>query len=163
MLPFLGGGDMIATVHEEESTWADVPHKFEAGTPNIADVIAFGAAIEYLEAIGMESVRQHEIELTAYAMDQLDRVPRLAMHGPRDPLSRGGVVSFEIDGVHPHDMATVADSHGVAIRAGHHCAQLLMRHLHVPATSRASFAIYNDRSDVDVLLEAIAHAQKVFA
>ncbi len=163
MLPFLGGGDMIATVREEASTWADVPHKFEAGTPNIADVIAFGAAIEYLENLGMGAVRQHEVAMTAYAMDALENVPGLTIHGPRDPEARGGVVSFEIDGVHPHDLATIADGYGVAIRAGHHCAQLLMRHLHVPATSRASFAIYNDREDVDVLIEAIGHARKVFA
>ena len=162
MEPFLGGGDMIATVREEGSTWAKVPHKFEAGTPNIADVIAFGAAIEYLEALGMANVRQHEIDLTAYAMDALDGVPGLRIHGPRDPNDRGGVVSFEIEGIHPHDLATIADSHGVAIRAGHHCAQLLMRELSVAATSRASFAIYNDRDDVDVLLEAIEHARKVF-
>lgn len=163
MLPFLGGGDMIATVREETSTWADVPHKFEAGTPNIADVIAFGAAVEYLEGLSMQAVRAHEVAITSYAMDALAKVPGLVMHGPRDPNDRGGVVSFEIEGVHPHDLATIADGHGVAIRAGHHCAQLLMRHLRVPATNRASFAIYNDNEDVDVLLEAIAHAQSVFA
>jgi cysteine desulfurase/selenocysteine lyase len=163
MLPFLGGGDMIATVREEGSTWADVPHKFEAGTPNIADVIAFGAAIDYLEALTMPFVREHELEMTAAAMDRLEQIDGLRIHGPRDPLARGGVVSFEVDGVHPHDMATVADGHGVAIRAGHHCAQLLMRHLKVPATSRASFAIYNEPAEIDALVEAIEHAQKVFA
>ena len=163
MDPFLGGGDMIATVREQSSTWAEVPYKFEAGTPNIADVIAFGAAIEYLEALGMPAVRQHEIELTACGMNALERIPGLAIHGPRDPLARGGVISFEIEGVHPHDMATVADSHGVAIRAGHHCAQLLMRHLGVPATSRASFSVYNRPGEIEVLVEAIKHAQRVFA
>mgnify|MGYP001015034251 CR=1 FL=1 len=163
MLPFLGGGDMIATVREEGSTWAEVPHKFEAGTPNIADVIAFGAAIDYLEALTMPFVREHEIAMTAAAMDRLESIPGLRIHGPRDPEARGGVVSFEIDGVHPHDMATVADGHGVAIRAGHHCAQLLMRHLGVPATSRASFAIYNQPAELDALIEAVEHAQKVFA
>lgn len=163
MDPFLGGGDMISIVREEGSTWADVPHKFEAGTPNIADVIAFGAAIEYLEDLGMQKVRKHEVQLTSYAMDQLETVPGLAIHGPRDPESRGGVVSFEVPGIHPHDMATIADGHGVAIRAGHHCAQLLMRQLGVPATSRASFSVYNDQDDVDVLMEAIEHARKVFA
>ncbi len=163
MLPFLGGGDMIATVREEGSTWADVPHKFEAGTPNIADVIAFGAAIDYLEALTMPIVREHEVQMTALAMDRLEAIPGLRIHGPRDPLARGGVVSFEVEGVHPHDMATVADAHGVAIRAGHHCAQLLMRHLGVPATSRASFAIYNEPGEIDALVEAIEHARKVFA
>lgn len=163
MPPFLGGGDMIAVVREEGSTWADVPHKFEAGTPNIADVIAFGAAIDYLDGLGMPAVREHEIQLTSYAMDRLEALPGLTIHGPRDPESRGGVVSFEIEGIHPHDMATIADSHGVAIRAGHHCAQLLMRKLGVPATSRASFSVYNDRDDIEVLVEAIEHARKVFA
>ena len=163
MEPFLGGGDMIATVREEGSTWANVPHKFEAGTPNIADVIAFGAAIEYLEALGMPDVRAHELELTAHAMDALRAIPGLAVHGPPSADERGGVVSFELPGIHPHDIATIADSHGVAIRAGHHCAQLLMRHLAVPATSRASFAIYNDSDDVEVLVEALEHARKVFA
>ncbi len=163
MLPFLGGGDMIATVREEGSTWAEVPHKFEAGTPNIADVIAFGAAIDYLEALTMPLVREHEVEMTALAMDRLEAIQGLHIHGPRDPRARGGVVSFEVDGVHPHDMATVADGHGVAIRAGHHCAQLLMRHLSVPATSRASFSIYNEPGQIDALVEAIEHSQKVFA
>lgn len=163
MLPFLGGGDMIATVREDESTWADVPHKFEAGTPNIADVIAFGAAIRYLEGLGMRAVRQHELELTGHAMEALQSIEGLRFHGPRDPELRGGVVSFEVPGVHPHDMATIADGHGVAIRAGHHCAQLLMRHLEQPATSRASFSIYNDRDDIEALVEAVEHAQKVFA
>ncbi|MGE0600344.1 MAG: cysteine desulfurase [Dehalococcoidia bacterium] len=163
MLPFLGGGDMIATVREEGSTWADVPHKFEAGTPNIADVIAFGAANDYLESLSMAAVREHELDLTARAMDRLETVPGLRIHGPRNPEERGGVISFEVEGVHPHDMATIADSHGVAIRAGHHCAQLLMRHLGVPATSRASFAIYNDASEIEALIEAVEHAQRVFA
>ncbi len=163
MPPFLGGGDMIATVREEGSTWADVPHKFEAGTPNIADVIAFGAAIDYLEALTMPFVREHELAMTALAIDRLEALPHLRIHGPRDPRARGGVLSFEVDGVHPHDMATIADGHGVAIRAGHHCAQLVMRHLGVPATSRASFAIYNEPREVDALVEAIEHAQKVFA
>ncbi len=163
MDPFMGGGDMIATVREEGSTWAEVPHKFEAGTPNIADVIAFGAAIEYLEALCMENVRRHEVALTAFAMDTLQRIPGLTIHGPCDPEARGGVVSFEVAGIHPHDMATIADGHGVAIRAGHHCAQLVMRQLRVPATSRASFSVYNGEDDIAPLLEAIEHARKVFA
>jgi cysteine desulfurase/selenocysteine lyase len=163
MGPFLGGGEMISVVREEGSTWAHVPHKFEAGTPNIADVIAFGAAIEYLEALGMDAVRAHEVAITGYAMDELEKLPGLAIHGPRDPNARGGVVSFALGGIHPHDISTIVDSHGVAIRAGHHCAQLLMRALGVPATSRASFSVYNDRDDVDALVEALKHAQQVFA
>ena len=163
MEPFLGGGDMIATVREEGSTWADVPHKFEAGTPNIADVVAFGAAIEYLEALGMAEVRAHELHMTALGMEELRQVPGLAIHGPSSAEERGGVISFELAGIHPHDVATIADSHGVAIRAGHHCAQLVMRHLDVPATSRASFSIYNDADDIEALVEALAHARKVFA
>jgi len=163
MGPFLGGGEMISVVRQEGSTWAAVPHKFEAGTPNIADVIAFGSAIDYLEALGMEAVREHEVALTAYAMAALEGIPGLSIHGPRDATERGGVVSFALEGLHPHDISTIADSHGVAIRAGHHCAQLLMRELGVPATSRASFAIYNDTEDVNVLVEALEHARKVFA
>jgi cysteine desulfurase/selenocysteine lyase len=163
MEPFLGGGEMIAIVKPEGSTWADVPHKFEAGTPNIADVIASGAAFDYLRELGMDSVREHEKAITAYAMDSLQRIPGVSIHGPLDVEQRGGAVSFSMDCAHPHDISTIVDGHGVAIRAGHHCAQLLMRRLGVPATSRASFAIYNDNNDVDVLVEALQHVRKVFA
>ena len=163
MAPFLGGGEMISVVKPEASTWADVPHKFEAGTPNIADVIAFGAALDYLRELGMETVREHEKAITAHAIEQLERLPGVHIHGPHDVELRGGAVSFTVDGVHPHDVSTVVDSHGVAIRAGHHCAQLLMRRLNVPATNRASFYIYNDERDVEVLIEAIRHAIKVFS
>jgi cysteine desulfurase/selenocysteine lyase len=163
MAPFMGGGEMISVVREEGSTWASVPHKFEAGTPNIADVIAFGTAIEYLEGLGMESVRAHEVEVTGYAMDELEKLPGLTIHGPRDPQERGGVVSFALEGIHPHDISTIVDGHGVAIRAGHHCAQLLMRALGVPATSRASFSVYSGPDDVDALVAALKHAQEVFA
>lgn len=162
MPPFLGGGEMISIVREEGSTWADVPHKFEAGTPNIADVIAFGAALDYLKAIGMQNVRDHEVNITAYAIDRLKALSA-HVHGPQDAAIRGGAVSFAIDGLHPHDVSTIVDSYGVAIRAGHHCAQLLMRRLQVPATSRASFYIYNDTSEVDALVEALEHAKKVFS
>ncbi len=162
MDPFLGGGDMIALVQPDESTWADVPHKFEAGTPNIADVIAFGAAIDYLQALGMDAVREHEVAITAYAMDALGNVDGLRIFGPSNPEERGGVVSFAMEAAHPHDIATIADGHGVAIRAGHHCAQLLMRHMGVPATSRASFAIYNTLEEVDVLVEALGHVNRIF-
>ncbi|HMO54553.1 MAG TPA: cysteine desulfurase [Tepidiformaceae bacterium] len=162
MDPFLGGGDMIALVRPEESTWADVPHKFEAGTPNIADVIAFGAAIDYLDGLGMAAVRDHEVAITAYAMDALRRIEGLRIFGPSNPEEKGGVVSFALEAAHPHDVATIADGHGVAIRAGHHCAQLLMRHLGVPATSRASFALYNTEAEVDVLVEALEHVNRIF-
>ena len=162
MEPFLGGGDMIALVRQDESTWADVPHKFEAGTPNIADVIAFGAALDYLENLGMGAVRAHEMALTAYAMEQLSSIEGLKMHGPERADERGGVVSFAMNLAHPHDIATIADGYGVAIRAGHHCAQLLMRHLGVAATSRASFSIYNDKDDIEALAEALEHVNRVF-
>jgi len=163
MEPFLGGGEMIAVVQRDTSSWADVPHKFEAGTPNIADVIAFGAALDYLSDLGMAAVREHEMTITALAMDRLRTVQGLEVHGPSRPEDRGGAVSFALEGVHPHDVSTIVDSHGVAIRAGHHCAQLLMRRLEVPATSRASFAIYNGADDIDVLVEALNHARRVFA
>jgi cysteine desulfurase/selenocysteine lyase len=162
MDPFLGGGEMISVVKPESSTWAAVPHKFEAGTPNIADVVAFGASLDYLAGLGMPQVRAHEAGLTAYAMEALRTVPGVNLHGPERIEDRGGAVSFTVAGIHPHDVSTIADGHGVAIRAGHHCAQLLMRRLGVPATSRASFYIYNDEEDVDVLVEALHHAVRVF-
>lgn len=162
MPPFLGGGDMIAVVREEMSTWAELPHKFEAGTPNIADVIAFGEAIAYLEGIGMANVRRHEEELTALALERLGRVPGLRVFGPASAAERGGVVSFAMEAAHPHDVATIADGYGVAIRAGHHCAQLLMRALGVPATSRASFSIYNGEDDLEALIEALEGVNRVF-
>jgi len=162
MDPFLGGGEMISVVRPEESTWAEVPHKFEAGTPNIADVIAFGAALDYLAALGMAAVRTHEIELPALALERLSRLPGLTIFGPRDPEARGGVVSFAIEGVHPHDVATIADSFGVAIRAGHHCAQILTRRLGQSATSRASFYVYNVPEEIEALAEALEHVLEVF-
>ncbi len=163
MDPFLGGGDMIALVRQEGSTWADVPHKFEAGTPNIADVIAFGAALDYLDRLGMPAIAEHERHLTAYAIEALQRLRGVTVLGPSNIEERGGAVSFTVDGVHPHDIATIADGHGVAIRAGHHCAQLLLLRFNVPATNRASFAVYNEPSEIDVLIEAVAHAQEVFS
>ena len=162
MPPFLGGGDMISVVRPDASTWADVPHKFEAGTPNIADVIAFGAALDYLHAIGMKNVRQHEKDITAYAIEALTAVEGVRVHGPLDVEKRGGAVSFTVDGIHPHDISTIVDQYGVAIRAGHHCAQLLMRRLQVPATNRASFYIYNHPGEVDALVDALDHAFRIF-
>ena len=162
MPPFLGGGDMIASVSLEESTWNELPYKFEAGTPNIAGVIGFGVALDYLEAVGMDAIRRHERDLTAYALDRLIDVPGVTLYGPLDPDLRGGVVSFGLDGVHPHDIGQVLDSHGVAIRAGHHCAQPVMRKLDVAATARASFYLYNTREEVDVLEAAVRETSDFF-
>lgn len=163
MPPWQGGGDMILTVSLERSTWNEVPHKFEAGTPNIAGVIGFGAAIEYLQQLGMEAVRAHERALTAYALDRLVDVPGLTLYGPLDPDHRAGVVSFGIDGIHPHDIGQVLDSRGVAIRAGHHCAQPVMQRLGISATARASFYIYNTIEEVDALVAAVGEAARFFA
>jgi cysteine desulfurase/selenocysteine lyase len=159
--PFLGGGDMIAMVKPEASSWADVPHKFEAGTPNIADVVAFGAALDYLADLGMEAVRGHEIEITAYALDRLATVPGLTLHGPTSVADRGGLTSFALEGIHPHDVSTILDTRGIAIRAGHHCAQVLMRRLGVAATSRASFAVHTTRDEIDALVDGLHHVRAV--
>jgi cysteine desulfurase/selenocysteine lyase len=160
--PFLGGGEMIRRVRLEESTWNDVPWKFEAGTPNIGDVCAFGATIDYLQALGMENVREHEIELTRAAMRRLSQVPDLTIYGPESVEARGGVVAFNVGDMHPHDLGTVLDSYGVAIRAGHHCAQPLMKRLDVVATARASFYIYNTIEELDTLVEGIEAAARLF-
>tara|TARA_Y100001001_G_scaffold158827_1_gene178880 strand:- start:769 stop:2013 length:1245 start_codon:yes stop_codon:yes gene_type:complete len=162
MNPFHGGGDMIREVHKYETTWNDLPYKFEAGTPNIADVIGFGAAIDYLTKIGMDNVRQHEIELTKYALDEFSKVPGLQIYGTKDITKRGGVISFNFADVHPHDVAQIIDGEGIALRSGHHCAQVLMERLNVAATSRASFYIYNTKDDVDALINSLNIVAKVF-
>lgn len=162
MRPFHGGGDMIREVHKYESTWNDLPYKFEAGTPNIADVVGLGAAVDYLERIGMGNVRRHERELTAYALSKMADIPGLTVYGPRDPDRRGGVISFNFADVHPHDVAQIMDEEGVAIRSGHHCAQVLMERLDVAATSRASFYVYNTKDEVDVLVGSLQKVAKVF-
>ncbi|MSQ35827.1 MAG: cysteine desulfurase [Dehalococcoidia bacterium] len=162
MPPFLGGGDMILTVSMERSTWNAVPYKFEAGTPNIADVIAFSAAIDYLAALGMDAVRRHERELLGVAVDRLAAVPGITLYGPADLDARGGVVSFGLDGIHPHDIGQVLDGAGVAIRAGHHCAQPVMQHLGIAATARASFYLYNTPAEVDALVAAVHDAVRFF-
>ena len=162
MNPFHGGGDMIREVHKYETTWNDLPYKFEAGTPNIADVIGFGAAIDYLTKIGMDNVRQHEIELTKYAIDEFSKVPGLQIYGTKDITKRGGVISFNFADVHPHDVAQIIDGEGIALRSGHHCAQVLMERLDVAATSRASFYIYNTKKDVDALINSLNIVAKVF-
>jgi cysteine desulfurase/selenocysteine lyase len=166
MPPFLGGGDMIKSVHLRESEWNDVPHKFEAGTPNMAQAVGLGVAVEYLSDLGMDDVHAHEQSTTAYALDRLDSVPNLRIYGP-PAAERGGVVTFNLirEGellIHPHDLASILDREGIAIRAGHHCAQPLMEHYGVPATARASFYVYNTEPEVDALVEALIKAQSMF-
>jgi cysteine desulfurase/selenocysteine lyase len=160
--PTEGGGEMIADVQLYESRWAPVPHKFEAGTPPIAQAVGLGAAVDYLEKVGMNAVRDHEIQITGYALDRLAEVPDLTVFGPGDPNNRGGAVSFELGDIHAHDVATILDQYGVAVRAGHHCAKPLMRHLDVAATARASFYLYNNNDDVDRLVDALFEARRVF-
>jgi cysteine desulfurase/selenocysteine lyase len=162
MRPFLGGGHMISTVGEQESTWNELPWKFEAGTSPIAEAVGLDAAVAYLRGIGMETVRAHESELTGYALERLPEIPGLTIFGPTDLDKRGGTISFAIEGLHPHDVAELLGRENVCIRAGHHCAQPLMRHLGVPATARASFHVYNSREDVDKLIDALHTARKVF-
>ena len=162
MPPFNGGGHMISRVDDQSSSWNELPWKFEAGTSATGQGAGLAAAVEYLAAIGMDNVRAHEKELTAYALERLAQLPGLRLFGPSDVEQRGGVVSFFLDGVHPHDIATICGRHGVCIRAGHHCAQPLMRSLGVPATGRASFHVYNRREDVDRLVAALEDVRKVF-
>jgi cysteine desulfurase/selenocysteine lyase len=162
MPPFLSGGDMIATVEAQQSTWNELPWKFEAGTSMIAQAVGLGAAIDYLQALGMANVRAHEQALTAYALERLAALPAVTVFGPPSAEDRGGVVSFAIEGVHPHDVAEVFSRSNVCIRASHHCAQPLMRRLGVNATARASFGPYNVSADVDALLDAIGEVQEVF-
>ena len=166
MPPFLGGGDMIKSVHLHHSEWNEVPHKFEAGTPNMAQAIGLGATVDYLNELGMENVQAHEQAIAAYALERLATVSNLQIYGP-PANERGGVVTFNLtrDGellIHPHDLASILDREGIAIRAGHHCAQPLMEHYGVPATARASFYVYNSEEEVDVLVEALGKAQEIF-
>lgn len=162
MAPFHGGGDMIREVHKYETTWNDLPYKFEAGTPNIADVIGFAAAIDYLNNLGMDYVRAHEVEITKYALEQLSKINGLKLYGTPDMSKRGGVISFNFADIHPHDLATIIDEDGIAIRSGHHCAQVLMEKLDIAATSRASFYIYNTKEEVDILINSLARAARLF-
>jgi len=162
MQPFHGGGDMIREVHKYETTWNDLPYKFEAGTPNIADVIGFSAAIDYLNKIGMDNIRNHEIELTKYALDKMSKVKGITIYGTKDIAKRGGVISFNFHDVHPHDVATIIDKDGVAIRSGHHCAQVLMEKLDVAATNRASFYVYNTKQEVDALIDSLNKVAELF-
>jgi cysteine desulfurase/selenocysteine lyase len=162
--PFLGGGEMILDVRKEGFTPNDLPWRFEAGTPPITEAIGLGAAVEYLSAIGMDAVRAHEVSLTSYAMRTLNERFGDDIHifGPKDPAQRGGVISFAYRDIHPHDISQILDQYGVCVRAGHHCAKPLMRRLGVNATARASFALYNDESDVDTLVDALAETAAFF-
>jgi len=163
MEPFLTGGDMIASVDFQGATWNKLPWKFEAGTPPVAEAVGLGVAVEYLSALGMERVREHERSLTAYMLEELARVPGLRVVGPPEAERRGGLASFTLEGIHPHDVAELCSREGVCIRAGHHCAQPLMRCLGVGATARASVGVYNDRSDIDALVASLLAAREVFA
>lgn len=159
MPPFLFGGDMISYVGFDGARWADVPLKFEAGTPAFVEAIGLGAAVDYLSALGMDDVRAHEKEITTYALERLSEVPGLNLVGPADAAVRGGVATFTLNGIHPHDLASLLDREGVAIRAGHHCAQPLHQKLGVNATARASFYVYTEPREVDALIEAIYKAK----
>jgi cysteine desulfurase/selenocysteine lyase len=162
MEPFMGGGEMIKEVHLQEAKWNDLPWKFEAGTPNIEGAIGLGAAVDYLSDLGMQNVRLHEKDITKYALEELASVKGLTLYGTKDAEKRGAVISFNLGDIHAHDVATVLDTQGIAIRSGHHCAQPLMERLKVPATSRASFYIYNTKREVDILVKALGKAGKMF-
>lgn len=161
MPPFLGGGDMIKEVHLRSYRANSLPHKFEAGTPAIAEAVGFGAAVDYLTKIGMQNIAAHEHEITEYALDRLEEIPGVTVHGPV-ASKKGGVAAFSLAGVHPHDVAQILDQDGIAVRAGHHCAQPLHERLGLPATSRASFYLYNTRDEVDMLVDGIYKVKKIF-
>ena len=162
MPPVLGGGDMIRKVTLQGSTWNDLPWKFEAGTPAIAEAIGLGAAADYLRRVGMDRVQAHERELVGYALERLCAVPNVTVYGLFDPAEHGGAISFNVGDVHPHDVAAVLDGEGIAIRGGHHCAQPLMDRLDVPATSRASVALYTTREEIDRLIDGLATVKRIF-
>ncbi|KKL81977.1 hypothetical protein LCGC14_1989400, partial [marine sediment metagenome] len=160
--PVQGGGDMIETVTLEKTEFEKPPLKFEAGTPAIAQVIGFGAAIDYLSELGMDNVRKHEMELTKYTLEKMSQIKGIVIYGTKDISKRGGVISFNFHNIHPHDIATIVDREGIAIRSGHHCAQVLMERLDVAATNRASFYIYNTKDDVDKLIQSLAKVSELF-
>jgi cysteine desulfurase/selenocysteine lyase len=160
--PFLTGGSMVTAVTMESATWAEAPQKFEAGVPNMAQAVGLGAALDYLSNIGMDAIAQHERSLTGYALDKLLQIPGLRIVGPQDNVDRGAALSFTIKDIHPHDVGQYVDSQGIAVRTGHHCAWPLTKIMNVPATTRASFYLYNDEHDVDDLVEALLGAQKYF-
>jgi cysteine desulfurase/selenocysteine lyase len=161
MPPFLGGGDMIKTVHLREFVSNSLPHKFEAGTPAIAEAVGFGAAVDYLTSIGMDAIAAHEHEITEYALERLEEVPGVKLFGP-SVQDKGGVAAFTFDDVHPHDVAQILDREGVAVRAGHHCAQPLHEKFGIQATSRASFYLYNTKDEVDKLVEGLYKVKEIF-
>lgn len=160
MPPFMGGGEMIRTVTMEKSTWNDIPWRFEAGTPNIAQVIGLGTAIDFLDKIGIDNIRKHEIELLEYGSSILNSVNGIKLYGPLE--NRGAIFSFTMDKVHPHDLAQILDDENIAVRAGHHCAQPIMKKLGVPATIRASLYIYNSTEDIDALAHGLDKAESFF-
>ena len=162
MPPYQGGGEMIRMVERDTSTWAEIPHKFEAGTPNIAGAIALGAAADFLDEVGFDAIAEHERELLSYALERLDDMGGINVYGPTDLDERSGVISFTMGDAHPHDISTILDSRGIAIRAGHHCAQLVMQHFGISATARASFYLYNSTDDVDRLIEGLASVKEIF-
>jgi cysteine desulfurase/selenocysteine lyase len=161
MPPFLGGGLMIKTVHLRSFTPNDIPHKFEAGTPAIAEAVGFGAAVEYLTRVGMEAVAAHEREIVTYALERLEEIPGVKVLGPSAD-KKGGVAAFTLKGVHPHDVAQILDTYGIAVRAGHHCAQPLHEKFGIPATARASFYLYSLKEEVDKLVDGICEVKKIF-
>ncbi|MFL0248419.1 cysteine desulfurase [Candidatus Clostridium stratigraminis] len=160
MPPFLMGGDMIEYVEEQDTTFAELPFKFEAGTQNVEGAVGLSAAIDYLENIGLDKIHEYELQLTGYALGKMGELPNVKIYGPRDLENRGGVISFSIEGCHPHDTASIVDTYGVAIRAGHHCAQPLMKYLGAPATSRASFYFYNTKEEIDIFIESLKSVRK---
>jgi cysteine desulfurase / selenocysteine lyase len=163
MPPWMGGGDMISRVRLEGSEWNELPYKFEAGTPSIAEAIGLGAAVDYLVAVGMDKIHAHEQALTTYALERLSEAPGIRLYGPQDAAKKGSVATFTVKGIHAHDVAAVLDQHGVAVRAGHHCAQPLHDMLGIPASARASFYLYNTPAEIDRLVDAIYQAQVTFA
>ncbi|MEE2904891.1 MAG: cysteine desulfurase [Gemmatimonadota bacterium] len=163
MSPYQGGGEMIHFVGRQESTWAEVPHKFEAGTPNIAGAIGMGAAVDFLASIGMESIQEHERNLMAYALDKVGSVDGITIYGPDSLDEHSAALSFTLGDAHPHDISTILDAEGVAVRAGHHCAQLVMQHFGISATARASFYLYNTTEDIDRLVEGLEVVSSIFS
>lgn len=160
MPPFLMGGDMIEYVEEQNTTFAELPHRFEAGTPNVEGAVGLTAAIDYIEEIGLDNINTHGHELTSYALEKLMAIPYVKIYGPKDLDNRGAVISFSVEGCHPHDVSTIVDTYGVALRAGHHCAQPLMKYLNAPATSRISFYIYNTKSEIDIFIDSLKNVRK---
>ena len=163
MEPYQGGGEMIHFVGRDESSWATVPHKFEAGTPNIAGAIGMGAAIDFLSEVGMDAIAEHEHKLLGYALERMNKVDSICIYGPQSPDEHSALISFTLGDAHPHDISTILDSEGIAVRAGHHCAQLAMQHFGISATARASIYLYNTESDIDRLIEGLEQVRSIFA